>query len=156
MPSFLLKNFLRDSGIEYRIQVDVHKVVKILKVLAGHGIAGFVRVSKGVQKRLEGPFQKLHKGLFHGVFPGAAKNGMLQDMGHSGGIKGGCSKGDAENLVFVISDHAQDLGPGFSVAVQTGFGFQFCYFPFFDQFKWVQRFHGLLRSMQQGFCGVLF
>ncbi len=102
MPSFLLEYERGEPRIENRIQVNVDQVVEILDVLAGDRIAGLVGVSEGVEKSLQGTFYKLHERFLHRVFPGTAKDRVLQDMRHAARIRRRCSKTDAEHFVIVF------------------------------------------------------
>ena len=50
MPAFLIKNvgLFVNIGIKYRIQVNVHQVVKILVVAACNRIHRLVRIGHGI------------------------------------------------------------------------------------------------------------
>ena len=53
--------------MKYCIQVDVHKVQKILIIPAAHRIHGLIRKCKGVHKCLKGSLDHLHKRLAYRI-----------------------------------------------------------------------------------------
>ncbi len=122
MPSLLLENARRDAGVKDRVQVDIDEVVEVLEVLAGHGVAGLVRVGEGIEKGLEGSLEELHEGLLHGVFPRPAQYRVLEDVGHARGIRGRRAENDAEDLVLVVVDQRQELGSRGRMPVYPGQG----------------------------------
>mmetsp|Transcript_48412 Transcript_48412/g.83155 ORF Transcript_48412/g.83155 Transcript_48412/m.83155 type:complete len:1015 (-) Transcript_48412:588-3632(-) len=65
VPPLLLEHqgVLHSAGKEHRVQVHVDQVVEVLRVLAGHRVAGAVRVGERVQEGLQGALQQVHKGL---------------------------------------------------------------------------------------------
>ena len=52
-PALLSQNRRRQPGKEYRVQVDIHQIVKILQIAAGDGIAGAVWIRERVEKGVE-------------------------------------------------------------------------------------------------------
>ena len=109
VPAFLLEAFFVDAGEEHGVKVDVHEVVEVLKVGAGDRIAGLVREGEGVQEGLERPLEQFDEGFLHGVFFGAAQDGMFEDVGDAGGVfRGGAERG-AEALVFVVVEHGEEF-----------------------------------------------
>ena len=109
VPAFLLEAFFVDAGEEHGVEVDVHEVVEVLKIGAGDRIAGLVREGEGVQKGLERPFEQFDEGFLHGVFFGAAQDGMFEDVGDAGGVfRGGAERG-AEAFVFVAVEHGKEF-----------------------------------------------
>ena len=43
-----------DIRIKYRIQINMHQILKILIIAAGYRIAGFIRISHGIQELSSG------------------------------------------------------------------------------------------------------
>ena len=74
VPAFLPKAVLRDAREKDRIEIHVDQIVEILKIGAGYGIAGLVRKSERVKKRLQRPFEQLDERFLHGIFFRAAKH----------------------------------------------------------------------------------
>ena len=77
MPALLLEGLLVSDagGVQHSIQVHIHKVVEVLGVGGGHGVAGAVRVGERVQEGVQAAFHQLDKGLLDGVFPGEGGGG---------------------------------------------------------------------------------
>ena len=66
IPSFLTENLfsLIDVRIKYRIQIHMHQILEILIITACHRIAGLVRISHGIQERIQRTFYQFHKRIF--------------------------------------------------------------------------------------------
>ena len=65
MPAFLLqgKFVVIDQRIKHRVQIHVHQVMKIFVVAAGYRVHRLVRISHGIQKRIQGTLHQFHKRL---------------------------------------------------------------------------------------------
>jgi hypothetical protein len=122
VPALLLEDVRVEAGVKDRIEINIDEVVEILYVLTGYRVARLVRVGHGIEKGLERTFQKLHKGLLQRVFPRAAQNRMLQDVGHPRGVRRRCSKGDPKDLVLVVIDEGQEFTPCPAVAKKLRLG----------------------------------
>jgi len=122
VPALLLKDVRVKAGVKNRIKIHIDEVVEILDVLTGNGVARLVRIGHGIEKGLERTFQEFHKRLFQRVFPRAAENGMLQDVGHPRGVWGRRPKGDPKNLVLVVIDEGQEFTPCAAVAKKLRLG----------------------------------
>ena len=55
VPAFLTENLFSfiDIRIKYRIQINMHQILKILIIAAGYRIAGFIRISHSIQERIQ-------------------------------------------------------------------------------------------------------
>ena len=115
VPALLPEDVLADAGMEDRIHIDVHQVVEILKVGAGHGIAGLVREGESIEEGLERALEQLHERLLDRVFVRTAEHGMLQDMGDPRGVRRGRAETHAEAFVFVVVADGKQLRTGHSV-----------------------------------------
>ena len=111
MPTFLPEDVLADARMKDGINVDVHQIVEILEIGAGHRVACFVWKGEGVQKCLQRPLEQLHKRFLDRVPVGTAQYGMLQNVRHPRGVFGRCAEGHAETFVFVVIDDGQQLRP---------------------------------------------
>ncbi len=113
MPSLLLERFPGDARMQHRVEVDVHQVVKILEIAAGHRIHGFIGEGHGVQKGLQTAFHELHERFLDGIFAGPAQHTVLQNMRHSPVVGGRGAKGDAEHLVVIVIFQHDQFRAGF-------------------------------------------
>ena len=68
---------LVNGGAEHGVQIHPGQIEKILVVPTAYRIDRLVRIGHGVQKRVEGAFQKLHKRLLHRVFLRPAEHRVL-------------------------------------------------------------------------------
>ena len=112
VPAFLLEAVFVDAGEEDSVKVDVDQIVEVLKVGAGHWIAGLVREGEGVQEGLERALEQLDEGLLHRVFFRAAEHGMLKDVRNARGIFRRGAEGRAEAFVFVVVEHGEQFRAG--------------------------------------------
>ena len=53
VPGFLFVGVAGEQGVQHRVHIDIDEVVKVLKVLARHRVAGLVGIGKRVQKGLQ-------------------------------------------------------------------------------------------------------
>ena len=120
MPAFLTQDIFVDTGVEHRVNVDVHQIMEIPQVGAGYGITGLVRKGEGVEEGLERAFEQFDKGFLDRIFRRTAEHGVLQDMGHTGGIFGRRAETDAEALVFIPVKHGEQFRPGDVVFPEAG------------------------------------
>jgi hypothetical protein len=125
MPALLLEDVRVEPGVKNRIQINIDEVVKILDILTGYGIASLVRIGHGIEKGFERTLQKLHKGFLQRIFPGAAQDRVLQDMGHPRGVRRRGSKSDPKDLVLVVIDQGQEFTPRPAVAKKLRLGSKF-------------------------------
>jgi hypothetical protein len=122
VPAFLLEDLRGDAGEEDSVQVHVHQVAEVLQVLAGHGVAGLVRVGHGVQEGLQGPLEQVHEGLLDRVLARAAQHGVFKDVRHARGIGRRRADRDAENLVLIVVLDREDARSRLVMDVQVGLG----------------------------------
>ena len=103
-PSFLAKDlfFLVNIRVKNCVQVNMHQVLEILIVAACHRVAGFVRISHGIQKSVQRAFDQFHKRILQWKFSGSAKHAVLQNVGNACAVLRRSSKSDIEHFVFVI------------------------------------------------------
>ena len=74
------------AGEEDRVQIDVHQIVEVFAILGGKRIEGPVRGRKGVHEGAQTPFEHGEEGVAHRKFFRAAQDGVLQNVGHAGGV----------------------------------------------------------------------
>ena len=131
VPALLAEDglLLIDVGIEHRVQVHMHQILKILVVAAGHGVDRVVRVGHGVQECVQGTFRQFDERILDGELLRAAEHGMLQDMRHAGGILRGGAEADVEHLVFIIVGYQCHSGTGLPVPAQIGHTVDVRYLP---------------------------
>ena len=67
VPPFLHKDLrlFINIGIQHRVQIYIHQILKILVIGAGHRIHRLVRIRHGIEERVHGTFHQLHKGVFY-------------------------------------------------------------------------------------------
>ena len=135
MPSFLTEAVFRNEGMEDGVHIDVDEVVEILQIGAGHGIAGLVRESEGVEKGLQRALEEVHEGFLDRIFARAAENRVLDDVRHAGGVFGRCAEGCAEAFVFVIIDDGENLRARDVVLPEAGRAADFRHIFFFNEGK---------------------
>ena len=63
VPAFLTKNLfsLINIRIEDRIQINMHQILEILIITACYRIAGFIRISHGIQECVQRTLYQFHK-----------------------------------------------------------------------------------------------
>lgn len=76
----------------------MNKVVKVLSVLTGYGVASAVRIGKSVQESLQTTLQEIDERLLDWELPTSAQDGVLKDVRHTGAIRRGGPEGDTEHL----------------------------------------------------------
>ena len=87
VPALLLQRVPGQAREEHGVQVDINKVVEVLHIGAGHGVAGLVREGQGVEERVQRALDELHKGLLDRVLLGAAQDAVLQDVRQAGVVR---------------------------------------------------------------------
>ncbi len=107
---------LIDRGMKDRVHIDVHEVFEILPVRARDGIDRLVGIGHGIQEGIDGALRKLYEGILHGILLRTAEHGMLDDMGHAGGIGHGGPKAYIKDLVWILVFNNSDPRSAFFVA----------------------------------------
>ena len=136
VPAFLTENLFSfiDIRIKYRIQINMHQILKILVVTACHRINCLVRICHGIQKGIQRALYQFHKGILYREIPGTAENGMFRNMRYSRGILRGGTESDIKNLVLIIIGNQRHSGTCLFVSAKTGQTMNVCYLPFFQHF----------------------
>ena len=136
MPALLAENsfILINVRIKYRIQINMHQILKILVVTACHRINCLVRICHGIQKGIQRALYQFHKGILYREIPGTAENGMFRNMRYSRGILRGGTESDIKNLVLIIIGNQRHSGTCLFVSAKTGQTMNVCYLPFFQHF----------------------
>eukprot|EP00958_Prasinococcus_capsulatus_P026167 scaffold4659_cov352-Prasinococcus_capsulatus_cf.AAC.1 len=101
-----------ESGWEYTPFISLKTTP--LKIISSSGlsssrgkntasrIACAVWIREGIQERVQGALDQLHKGLLHRVLARAAEYGVLEDVRQARGVLRRRAQHDAEHLVFVV------------------------------------------------------
>ena len=106
--------------VEHRVKIYLHKVQKVLCVLAGDGIHGHVARGHGVEECVERALHQLHKRLPHGVFAAAGKRAVLQYVRHAGAVFRRRAEAYAKRLVRVIALKVRKRKAAFFVLIYIG------------------------------------
>ncbi len=109
-PAFLTEHFGSQAGEKHRVEINVHEVVVVAQVAAGHGVAGAVGVGVGVEVGLERGLDQLFERLFNGVFLAAAEHAVFEDVGKTRVIVGEGGEKNAEGFVVVRAGNRQHAG----------------------------------------------
>mmetsp|Transcript_13895 Transcript_13895/g.23032 ORF Transcript_13895/g.23032 Transcript_13895/m.23032 type:complete len:461 (-) Transcript_13895:264-1646(-) len=111
MPALLgVDHWIRNgAGVKDGISVNVNKIVEIFGILTGHDVTGAIGVGEGIQKGLETALEQLHEWVLGSVLATSAKNGMFKNMRDTSRIRGWCTKGNAKDLVVVITRDRQEF-----------------------------------------------
>ena len=117
MPAFLHQDLfvLQHIREEDRIQVDVHQILEVGRIAAGNGIHGLIGEGHGVEEGVERAFDQFDEGFLQREFPGAAKNRVLADMGHTGAVRRRRTEGDGKDLIVVVIFDVKQAGTGLVV-----------------------------------------
>ena len=135
VPALLLEHAGIEPGVEDGVEVDIDEVVEVPEVLAGHRVQRLVAVGHRVEEGVERALHQFLKGVLDRVAPRAAEHGVLEDVGHAGGIAGGGAEGDGEDLVGVVVADREEFGSGVAVAVQAHVGVEFVDALVLEQFE---------------------
>ena len=122
VPPLLHKDlgFPVNVWVQHRVQIDMHQVLEILVIGAGHRVHRLVRIRHGIEERVHGTFHQLHKGVFYRKLLGPTQNTVLQNVRHPGGIRRRRPKSDGKHLVLVIIGQQKHSGPGFLMFQKIG------------------------------------
>ena len=117
MPALLQEDLLAvvDRRMKNGVEVDVHEVVEILVVLAGHRIDGLIGEGHGVEEGGQARAQEIHERLLGAVFARAVEHAVLEDVGDTGAALRRCAEADAEDLVGIAVFQLQKAGAAFFV-----------------------------------------
>ena len=102
MPAFLLEVMAGDARVEHGIEIHIDQIIKVLRVLRCHRVAGFIGIGKGIQKRLERTLDQLDKRVFQRVLTRTTQRNMLKNMRHASRIGRWRAEGDTKHLVLVV------------------------------------------------------
>ena len=104
VPAFLTENLFSfiDIRIKYRIQINMHQILKILIIAAGYRIAGFIRISHGIQERIQRTLYQFYERILRREILRSTQYGMFHDMWYSGTVWRRCTESDIEYLVVII------------------------------------------------------
>ena len=82
VPAFLTEDllFLINVRMKHCIQIHMHQVLKIPFIAACYRIHCLVRVSHGIQERIQGTLHQFHKRILHREICGTAEYGMFHNM----------------------------------------------------------------------------
>ena len=103
MPA-LLHEHLRiraHRGVEDRIEVHVHEILKITVIAARDGIHRLVGECHCVEESVERALHKLDERLLQRIFARAAEHGVLDNVCHTRIIDGRRAETDRKDLVVV-------------------------------------------------------
>ena len=120
MPSLLAEDILLpvDVGIKDRVQVDMHQVLEVRFIAAGHGIHSLVGIGHRVEEGVERSLYKFNKGILYREVPRSAQNCVLNNMRDTGGILRRSPECDIEDFVVVRGRDQGDPCAGFFVPEQ--------------------------------------
>mmetsp|Transcript_56405 Transcript_56405/g.155014 ORF Transcript_56405/g.155014 Transcript_56405/m.155014 type:complete len:276 (+) Transcript_56405:288-1115(+) len=93
---------LLGARVQHGVKVHVDKVVEVLGVLRGDGVAGAVGVGERVEERLQRALEQLDERLLGRVLVRTAQHRVLENVRHASRIGDGRREDDAEDLVVVI------------------------------------------------------
>ena len=104
MPTFLHQDLFVLQHIREKdgIQVDIHQIFEVGRITAGDGIHGLIGEGHGVEEGIERAFDQFDEGFLQREFPGAAKNRVLADMGHTGAVRRRRTEGNGKDLIVVV------------------------------------------------------
>jgi len=108
---FLKKTRFLELRIEDGIEIDFKQVVKVLLDLGTGGVTGEILAGQRVHERIEAAPIHGKKGVFHGIFFGAAEDGVFEDVGHAIGATWQSLEREAEEIFRVVIGDVHDLGP---------------------------------------------
>ena len=118
--------------MEDGVEIHFGEVEEILFHIAGDGVVGAVGAGHGVDEGGHAGFEHFEKGLAHGKLAGAGEDGMLQDVGDAGVVRGRGGDADGKEVFGIVAVQVQDTGSAGEVfqlkgrAAQGGDG---CGFP---------------------------
>ena len=136
MPALLAENLLMlvNVRIEYGIQIDLHQVLEILPIAAGHRVNRLVRVGHGIEEGIEGTLDQLHKRILHREFLRPAEHRMLQDMRSPRAVQRRRTEANRKDLILILVGNQADPCPAFLMAQQAALGFDILKIPLFQPF----------------------
>ena len=102
-PALLAKDFglMRESGMKYCVQIDIHQIQQIPVVAAGDRIDRLIWESDCINKGTHRAFKQFHKGRLHRIFVGATEDRVLQNMKNASGVFRQGLEGNAKGFIRV-------------------------------------------------------
>ena len=104
--------------MKHGVQIDMHQILKILIITAGHRIDRLIRIGHGIEKRIQTPLRQLNKGILHRKMFRTAQHRMFHNMSRTGGIHRRSPKPDIKYLILLLIFHQDHPGPGFLMSKQ--------------------------------------
>ena len=116
-PAFLAENLLLlvEKGVKDRIQIDIHQVLKVLRVAARNRIDRAVRVGHRIQEGIQRALHKLHERILGPVLLRAAEHGVLDNVCDAGRVLRRRPKADRKDLVRIVREQEKNAGAGLLV-----------------------------------------
>jgi glycine/D-amino acid oxidase-like deaminating enzyme len=81
------------------------KIQEILIVTTADGIDSLIGIGHSVKECVDRRLQQFHKGFFHRVLVRTTKYAVLQNVEDTGGVYGGSTEANVENLIVIVSHH---------------------------------------------------
>ncbi len=115
VPALLLKDllFIVNIWIKYGIHIYMHQILKILIIAACYRINGLIRVSHGIQKRVQRSLRQFNKRIFYRKLFRSAEYRMFYNMRYTCRIFRRSAESDGKYLIVVRRLDRCDFGFGF-------------------------------------------
>ena len=127
MPAFLHEDLFILEHVREKdgIKVDVHEVLEIRCIAAGHRIHRLIREGHGIEEGIEGPFDEFDEGFLEGELAGAAKRRMFADMGHARAVRRRRAERNGKDFIVIIVLDVEQAGTGLDVVHFVSLAVQF-------------------------------
>ena len=113
--SFALEGVLGEKRVEDGVEVDVGEVEEVLFDVAGDGVVGAVAAGHGVEEGRHAHLDEFEEGVADGVAPGAAQDGVLEDVRDAAVVLVGGGEVDGEEAVAVVGGEVEEAGAALAV-----------------------------------------
>ena len=88
--------------MKYRIQINMHQILKIFIVTACHRINSLIRISHCIQECIQRSLCQFDKGILYRKILRSFQYGMFQNMRYAGTVSRRRPKTDIEHLVLIL------------------------------------------------------
>ena len=116
---------LAHGRIEHCIEIDVHEILEVLGIAAGHGVHRLVRVGHRIQERIQRALHELDERLLQRVLARAAERRMLHDMRHARIVRRRRAERDVEHLVIIVGLYEEQARTALLVLEKVRLGIDF-------------------------------
>ena len=153
-PALLPENLLLfvKERVEDRVEIDIHEVLKVLRVAARDRVDCPIRIGHRIQEGVERALHKLHKRLFDRILLRAAEHGVLDNMGDAGRILRRRPEADRKDLVRIVREQEKHARTGLLVREHHAVRVQFLHVGDLPDLIGIQPLQGFQLFFPVPFC----